>query len=74
MTKPRILVTGAAGHTGSPAVLQLLEKGFPVRAFVRRNDARAAALERAGAEIFVGDGFDYRDLRKSMIGVERAYH
>ncbi len=30
MTKPRILVTSAAGRTGSAAVLQLLEQGFPV--------------------------------------------
>ncbi len=30
MTKPRILVTSAAGRTGSAAVLQLLEKGFPI--------------------------------------------
>lgn len=50
MTKPRILVTSAAGRTGSAAVLQLLAKGFPVRAFVRQRDARSDALERAGAE------------------------
>lgn len=44
MTKPKILVTSAAGHTGSAAVLQFLEKGFPVRAFVRRRDARSEAV------------------------------
>ncbi len=64
--KPKILVTAAAGHTGSAAVYQLLEMGFPVRAFVRRKDARATALEQAGAELFVGDMFDYRDLRTSI--------
>ena len=74
MSKPKILVTSAAGHTGPAAVQQLLEKGFPVRAFVRRRDARATALEQAGAELFVGDMFDYRDLRASMVGVQRAYH
>ena len=74
MTKPRILVTSAAGRTGSAAVLQLLEKGFPVRAFVRRRDARSEVLERAGAEIAVGDLFDLRDLRKALVGVQRAYH
>jgi len=74
MTQPKILVTAAAGHTGSAAVLQLLEMGFPVRAFVRRIDARSAVLEKAGAEIFIGDMFDYRDLRASMVGVQRAYH
>lgn len=38
MTKPKILVTSAASRTGTPAVLQLLERGFPVRALVRQRD------------------------------------
>lgn len=74
MTKPKILVTSAAGRTGSAAVLQLLEKGFPVRAFVRSRDARAIALEKAGAELAVGDLLDFRDLSNALIGVQRAYH
>ena len=45
-TKPRVLVTSAAGRTAAPAVLALLEKGFPVRAFVRRDDARAEVLRK----------------------------
>lgn len=72
--KPRILVTSAAGRTGSVAVRELLKKGFPVRAFVRRIDARSEALKEAGAEIFVGDLFDMRDLRRALVGVQRAYH
>ncbi len=74
MTKPKILVTSAAGRTGAAAVLQLLERGFPVRAFVRRRDARSVALEKAGAEMFVGDLFDLRDLRGALNGVQRAFH
>lgn len=74
MLKPKILVTSAAGRTGTPAVLQLLERDFPVRALVHRRDARAEALQKAGAEIVVGDQFDLRDLRKAMHGVQRAYH
>ncbi len=74
MTKPKILVTSAAGRTGSAAVRQLLEKEFPVRAFVRRRDARSEVLEKAGAEIMTGDLFDFRDLRKALDGVQRAYH
>lgn len=74
MIKPKILVTSAAGRTGGAAVLQLLEKGFPVRAFVRRRDDRAVALERTGAELAFGDLFDIRDLRQALIGVQRAYH
>lgn len=30
--RPKILVTGATGKTGSAVVAQLLEKGYPVRA------------------------------------------
>lgn len=74
MPNPKILVTSAAGHTGYAAVLNLLEKGFPVRAFVHRRDVRAQALEKAGAEVFCGDLFDYRDIRTALIGVQRAYH
>lgn len=72
--KPRVLVTSAAGHTGAVAVTQLLEDGFPVRAFVRRQDPRSERLEAAGAEIFVGDLFDMRDLREALVDVQRAYH
>ena len=74
MSKPKILVTSAAGHTGIPATLQLLDYGFPVRAFVRSYDHRAKRLEDAGAEIFVGDLYSIADMRKAMTGVQRAYH
>ncbi len=74
MSQPRILVTSAAGNTGIPATLQLLEHGFPVRAFVRRYDDRAKRLEDAGAEIFVGDQYSIADMRKAISGVQRAYH
>ncbi len=74
MTKPRILVTGAAGRNASTAVLDLLGKGFPVRAFVRQHDARSEKLKQAGAEIFVGDLFDLSDLRSALVDVQRAYH
>ena len=72
--KPRILVTSAAGRTASPAVSELLNEGFPVRAFVRRDDARAEGLRQAGAEVFVGSLFDPRDLRRSLVDVQRAYY
>ena len=72
-SRAKILVTSAAGHTGLPTALQLLEKGFPVRAFVRRLDHRSAALEDAGAEIFVGNQYSLTDMRSAMNGVQRAY-
>ena len=74
MTKPRILVTSAAGRNGSAAVAALLRQGFLVRAFVRRDDGRAETLRKAGAEIFVGDLFDLSDLRRALVDVQRAYY
>ncbi len=44
-----ILVTGAAGKTGAAVVEQMLARGFPVRALVRRRDDRSARLEALGA-------------------------
>ena len=41
MSKPRILVLTAAGRTGMPITFQLLGEGFPVTAFVRKEDARS---------------------------------
>lgn len=74
MQHPKFLITAATGRTGSAAVLQLLEKGFPVRAFVRRRSAQAIALEKAGAELFIGNLFDFRDLQAALVGVQRAYY
>ena len=74
MTKPKILVTSAGGKTGFAAAVQLLEKGFPVRAFLHRKDHRSERLQRAGAEIFVGNQFDIRHLRRALAGVQRVYY
>ena len=71
--KPRILVTSAAGKSGLPATIQLLERGYPVRAFVRRIDHRSRRLEQAGAEIFLGNQYSLVDMRAVMQGVQRAY-
>ena len=51
-----ILVTGAAGQLGAvgrTVTGLLLDRGFPVRAMVRREDDRAASLRAAGAEVVV---------------------
>ncbi len=70
---PKILVTSAAGKTGLPTTLQLLERGFPVRAFVRRRDRRSDKLKQAGAEIFIGNQYALTDMREAMRGIQRAY-
>ncbi len=73
MTKPRILITAAAGKTGTATSLDLLQHGFPVRAMVRRLDARSERLKEAGAEIIVGSMEDFSDLTRAMDGAQRAY-
>src|SRR5215467_14047290 len=73
---PPILVTGAAGHIGGVgrAVVEILrQRGLPVRAFVRKDDERAAALRAIGAEVFVGDLARAEDLLRALDGVHRLY-
>jgi len=73
MRKPTVLVTAAAGKTGAATAKLLLEKGYPVRALVRRADARSEQLRALGAEVVVGSLEDLADLRTSLAGVQRAY-
>src|SRR6202521_4819159 len=71
-----ILVTGAAGQLGAvgrPVTGLLLERGLPVRAMVRREDDRAAALRAAGAEVVVGDLFEAADVYRVVSGCRRGY-
>ena len=68
-----ILVTGATGHTGGAAIDELLKLGKQVRAYVRANDARAAALRARGVEIAVGDFTDIDHIRSALEGIRSAY-
>ena len=74
MTKPRILVTGATGETGSVAVTELLKAGYPVRGLVRREDGRSAGLRALGAEIAVADMSDVERVADALKDVQRAYY
>ena len=74
MTKPRILVTGATGKTGSVVVTELLKAGYPVRALVRREDGRSAQLKAQGAEIAVADMSDVERVADALKDVQRAYY
>src|SRR3954447_15075884 len=71
-----ILVTGAAGQLGAvgrTVTGLLLDRGLPVRALVRREDDRAAALRAAGAEVVVGDLLDPTDVSRAVRGSRRVY-
>ena len=73
MKNTRILITSAAGKTGMPAALALLEQRLTVRALVRQDDHRAQRLRDAGAEVVVGNLGDFGDMQRAMQGVQRAY-
>src|SRR6476646_211332 len=75
-TYKRFLIVGAGGShgaTGNHVARQLLARGLPVRAFVRRADERATELSALGADIAVGDLHSFTDVRAALDGVRRAY-
>jgi len=74
MIKPRIIVTGATGKTGSVVASQLLKAGYPVRVTVRREDDRSARLKAQGAEIAVADMSDVERIAVALRDVQGAYY
>src|SRR5580700_9536300 len=71
-----ILVTGAAGAVGGIGrnlTEFLLERGYKVRALVRREDERAEALRRIGAEVVQGDLTDLTSMHRAIEGCARIY-
>ncbi|MDT5082037.1 MAG: hypothetical protein QOJ80_6674 [Mycobacterium sp.] len=70
------LITGAGGGVGSVSrsvVEELRADGQPVRAMVRREDARADRLRDLGAEVVVADLTSPLDVANAMRGVTRMF-
>ncbi len=63
------LVTGATGSLGRRIVRQLRENELPVKAFVRLSSS-FGELEDRGAEIFIGDLKEERDIVKACRDVK----
>jgi NAD(P)H dehydrogenase (quinone) len=74
MIKPRILVTGATGKTGSVVISELLKAGYRVRAMVHRENGRSARLKAQGAEIAVAEMTDVERIADALADVQRAYY
>jgi uncharacterized protein YbjT (DUF2867 family) len=71
-----VLVTGAAGHVGGIGRLLveiLRDRGVPVRAVVRSDDARAAALRLRGTEVAVADLTRPEQALPVLDGCTRGY-
>jgi nucleoside-diphosphate-sugar epimerase len=71
-----ILVTGAAGAVGGVGrtlTELLLARGHKVRALVRRQDERAEALRRLGADVVQGDLTDLGSMHRAIEGCARIY-
>jgi uncharacterized protein YbjT (DUF2867 family) len=71
-----IVVTGAAGRVGGvgrTVVEMLRQRGLPVRAVVHREDERAEALRRMGAEVVAGDLTRAEDVVRVLAGCRRVY-
>ncbi len=73
MSEAEILVSGATGRTGGAAIDELLKLGKKIRAFVRTDDARAAALRARGVETAIGDFSDIDAIRAALEGIRAAY-
>lgn len=69
----KILVTGASGFLGGHLTEELVNRGYRVRAFVRRtSDTRL--LKELGVELFTGDVTDPKTLGPATRGVDAVVH
>lgn len=65
----RVLVIGATGQLGRPAVRRLVAAGHDVTGLAR-NEERAAVIARQGATPVVADLFDPESLSRALVGQE----
>ena len=71
--KKKVLITGATGATGGSAIVELLARGIPVRALVRKIDERSDRLSAQGVEIARGDLSDFESVSQALKGITATY-
>ncbi len=72
MSKPSILLTGAAGNTGRTIVDDLCQRGVPFLVMTH-SPARQAEFEARGIQTVLGDFDQPATLDQALAGVEQAY-
>ncbi|MEJ5240396.1 MAG: NAD(P)H-binding protein [Anaerolineales bacterium] len=72
--KPRVLVTGADGFVGRHLIPLLLERGYTVRAMVRRKQALLHAPWADRVEICEGDVLKPSTLENACRGMDVAFY
>lgn len=70
---PTALVTGATGFIGSNLALKLLEKGYNVRVFYRKN-SDLSNISKLNVEHYCGDILDEKSLISAMKGSDIVFH
>jgi len=73
MTTGKVLVTGATGFLGRRTVEILSERGFSVRALVRKT-SKIDNLKRPSVEIFFGDVSEISTLNPAFEGIDFVVH
>lgn len=72
--KEKILITSATGKTGFEATKQLLKDGYSTRILVRSRNAKSLALEKLGAEIYIGNLDNEHELNRALKDITRVYY
>jgi NAD(P)H dehydrogenase (quinone) len=68
-----VLITAAAGQTGTRLTRLLVQRGVRVRGLVTKSSS-AEQVMRLGGEPCIGDLRDAEALQKAMHGVDKVYH
>jgi len=69
-----ILLTGAAGKTGTSILKQLSQRGAKVKALVRNQDQASVVGVFKGIEIAIGDLLDEQSLAKAAHIIDEIYY
>ncbi|MEI8185954.1 MAG: NAD-dependent epimerase/dehydratase family protein [Chlorobiaceae bacterium] len=68
------LVTGASGFIGSHLVKRCIEKGYSVKALVRKGNASIAGLKREGVDVVEGDIRQIEAVNSAVKDSDLVFH